>query len=186
MRNVTQHDEREGGSLPINAVRYRGDLVVAELLTGSVVQQNANTGERVTLASRLGVPSGLAATDTDLWVADWFTGVVWKVVANGVPQTTPIRVASALDRPEGLAVAQDGSLLVVESGAGRLSRVDLTTGEVATLVTGVAVQSSAPPRVPGTWIFNGVAVGQSGTIYVTGDLENVLYRFGPDAADMRR
>jgi sugar lactone lactonase YvrE len=173
-------------ALPLNAIRYRGDLVVAELLTGRVVQRNTNTGERVTLASGLSVPTGLAGTDTDLWVADWLTGIVWQVVANGVPQPTPIEVASGLDRPEGLAVARDGSLLVVESGSGRLSRIDLTTGQVGPIATGLAVQSSGPPRVPGTWVFNGVAVGQSGVIYVTGDLDNVLYRFEPHVADPRR
>ena len=33
--------------------------------------------------------------------------------------------------------------------------------------------------LPPTFLFNGVAVGPSGTIYVTGDRANVLYRLAP-------
>jgi hypothetical protein len=30
--------------------------------------------------------------------------------------------------------------------------------------------------IPPFWIFNGIAVGASGAVYVTGDSANVLYR----------
>jgi glucose/arabinose dehydrogenase len=33
--------------------------------------------------------------------------------------------------------------------------------------------------MPPTWIFNGVAVGPSGAVYVSGDVENVIYRIQP-------
>ena len=37
------------------------------------------------------------------------------------------------------------------------------------------------PGMMPTYIFNGVAVGPSGTIYVTGDVDNVLYRIEPES-----
>ena len=77
-------------------------------------------GTRSAIATGLFYPTGLAATDDDLWVADWATGIVWKIVADGVDLPTPEFVAGGLLSPEGMAVDRDGSLLVVEAGAGRL------------------------------------------------------------------
>jgi sugar lactone lactonase YvrE len=160
---------------PLNAIRFQGDLIVAELGTGRVVRMDADTHERVTLA-QLAVPTGLAATEDDLWVGDWAMGMVWQVVADGTPLPQPIPVATGLSFPEGLAVAPDGNLLVVETGTGRLLRIDLMTGEVSAVAEGLELGAPSPAGVPPTWIFNGVAVGPSGAIYVTGDKTNVLYR----------
>jgi len=167
-------------AVPLNAIRFQGDLVVAELGTARVVRANgANPAERVTLAAGLGVPAGLAATDDDLWVGEWATGRVLQLVADGQPLAEPRVVAAGLAAPEGLAVAADGSLLVVESGAGRLSRIELATGRVSTVADGLALGAPGVPGAPPTWDFNGVAVGPSGAIYVTGDRANVLYRIEP-------
>jgi sugar lactone lactonase YvrE len=157
---------------PLDAIRYYGDLVVSELSTHSVIRLNS-TG-RATLTSSLVVPAGLAASQGDLWVADWATGMVWQIMAAGAPVQIP--VAKGLAGPEGLAVDQDGSLLVVESRAGRLARIDRKTGEVTTMAEGLELGASGAPNWPPTWAFNGVAVGTSGAIYVTGDKANVLYR----------
>ncbi|HTT38859.1 MAG TPA: SMP-30/gluconolactonase/LRE family protein [Burkholderiales bacterium] len=169
--------------VPMNAIRFRGDLVVAELGTGSVVRRDAGTGEHVTLAKGLAVPTGLAATDRNLWAADWATGTVWKIVANGAVLATPVAVATGLLGPEGLAVDRD-SLLVVESRAGRVSRIDLSTGQVSTVAKGLAIDGApAPVGLPPSWIFHGVAVDSAGAVYVTGDLTDVLYRFWPENQD---
>ncbi len=125
------------------------------------------------------MPVGLAATDDDLWVSDWATGMVQQIIADGEPLSEPIPVATNLSAPEGLAVAPDGSLLVVETGAGRLSSIDLETGEVKTVAEGLLLGAEGAEGYPPTWIFNGVAVGPSGVIYITGDIANVLYRIEP-------
>ena len=125
------------------------------------------------------IPIGLAAVNGNLWVSDWVTGKVWQVVANGTPLDNLVVVAEGLTNPEGLAVDRDGSLLVVESMADRLSRVNPLTGQVATVAEGLLIGAETIPGTPPTWTFNGVAVGPSGAIYVTGARGNVVYRFNP-------
>jgi sugar lactone lactonase YvrE len=160
-------------AVPVNAIRFGDDLVVAELGTGSVVRQTPG-GVRSTIASGLFVPSGLAATDDDLWVSDWASGIVWRIVTDGAPTMVP--VAIGLAHPEGLAVDHDGTLLVVESGAGRLTRV-LASGEMVVLADGLPLGVPAAADTPPAYAFNGVAVGPSGAIYLTGDQASVVWRF---------
>jgi hypothetical protein len=66
-----------------------------------------------------------------------------------------------LHSPEGLAVDYDGSLLVVESGIGCLSRINISTGQVTSVANGLELGAVASPGMPSTWAFNGVAVGPS-------------------------
>ena len=68
---------------------------------------------------------------------------------------------------------------MVESGAGRLSRINLMTGVVRPVAKNLKLGFEAISGMPPEMYFNGVAVGPSGSIYVTGDLANVLYRFRP-------
>ena len=162
---------------PVNAIRFQGDIVVAEGGKGSVVRIPAREPKkRVILAKGLAEPIGLAATEGDLWVSDHATGSVLQVVAKGRTLHTPVAVATGLASPEGLAVGKDGSLLVVEPEIGRLSRVDRVTGQITTVAAGF------PPCLLGdhpTWIFNGVAVDAGGSIYLTSDVDNRIYRIDP-------
>jgi sugar lactone lactonase YvrE len=164
---------------PVNAIAFGDDLVVAELGTGSVVRQTPD-GERTTIAEGLMVPSGLAATEDDLWVTDWASGTVWQIVTDG--ETTMTELATGMVTPEGIAVEDDGSLLVMESGLGRLTRV-LPTGATETVVEGLPVGSLAHPDTPPAWAFNDVTVGPSGTIYVTSDEPGVVWRLAAAPMD---
>jgi sugar lactone lactonase YvrE len=167
-------------TIPLNAIRFEGDLVVALLQTASVVRVTGpGETDRVTLASGLSVPAGLAASHGNLWVADQGAGVILQIVADGEVLSEPRVVATDLQGPEGLAPAGEGILYVVEAGAGRLSQVDTATGEVSTVVDDLALGAPGIPAMPPTWVFNGVAVGPTGVIYVTGDVENVVYRVQP-------
>jgi sugar lactone lactonase YvrE len=163
---------------PNAALRFEGDLVVAEAGFGPgaarVVRQTA--AGRVVLAEGIGLPAGLAASGGDLWFSDWSAGAIYQIVDDGALLPSPALVASGLDRPEGLAVALDGALLVVESGAGRLSRVDLATGAVNALAKGLATGLPAITGLPASYILSGVVQDAAGAIYVSGDLDNVIYR----------
>ncbi len=170
-------EEYAGFDEPLNAIRFQGDIVVAEHGSKSVVRISSREPEkRVTLAKGLGVPVGLAATDGDLWVSDWAAGTVLQIVADGKVLAEPRPIATNLAYPEGLAVDKDGNLLVVETEAGRLSRIDAKTHRVSTVAENLA------PCLLGdhpTWIFNGVAVSPSGTIYLASDVANLVYRIEP-------
>jgi len=164
---------------PVNAIRFQGDLVVAdvgfEAVAARVVRINAaDPTQRTTLAEGLGVPAGLAATDDDLWISDWEAGTVLQLVADSNLLNPAIVVATGLAHPEGLAVGPDGNLLVAETGAGRLSHIDLATGEVFALMEGLELGLPGSPAFPPSHICTGVAVGSSGTIYITSDVNNQL------------
>ena len=174
-------DQFDNFDIPMNAIRFQNDLIVAELGTHSVVRRIEDRDEHETLIAGLIVPAGLAATDDDLWVGDWATGIVWQIINDGSLLMPPVVIASGLSHPEGLAVDADGNLLVVESGAQRLAKINLTSGEKTVLVDGLALGAIGVPGYPPTWIFNGVTVGSTGHIYVTGDIANVVYRFKPQS-----
>lgn len=164
--------------VPINAIRFQDDLVVADLGLGGVVW--ASTGSLIVGAPDVFVPAGLATSGNVLWVADWASGIVWQLTfddAGNLLGQAP--VAFDLSLPEGLALDLDGSLLVVETGAGRLSRIDLATGTVAVVAEELQLGAPGFPGGAPTQMFNGVTVGPSGAIYVTGDVGNVVYRIWP-------
>ena len=171
-------------NMPINGIGFQDDLVVVELgaAAGEAKVTRAGSGGRVTLADAsmsVWVPVGLAATADDLWVSDWATGIVWQLVADGVQISPPRPIASDLQGPEGMAVDRDGTLLVVESKAARLSRIDPATGSVSTVASGLALGMPGFGVLPPFGFVDGVAVGPSGAVYVGGELGNVLYRFVP-------
>ena len=165
-------DTRYDFAGPMNVIRFQGYLVVAELGTGMVVR-SSGPGDRQVL-TELAIPIGLAATEDDLYVADWAIGAVYQIVSDGAPVFIPI--ASELASPEGLAVMPGGDLLVVEGGAGRVSRINLQTYEVTPFAEGLQLGLAPISDMPPFFIFNGIAVGPSGAIYVSGDKANVLYR----------
>ncbi|WP_437876732.1 hypothetical protein [Sorangium sp. So ce513] len=163
---------------PLNAVRFQGDLVVAELgaTPGAARVVRKTTGGLTTIAP-MTVPSGLAVSGGDLWAADWATGAVLQLASGGVTLSPPFEVAAGLDQPEGLAVDLDGTLLVVESGRRRLVRIDPSTGATSVVARRLQVGLDAGTGMVPTLAISSVAVGASGAIYVTGDKGNVLYRF---------
>ncbi|VVB94029.1 Virginiamycin B lyase [uncultured archaeon] len=168
-------------ALPINAISFQGDLVISELKLdgtgGRVVRVNSdNIKDQIIIADGLTMPAGLAAKDNNLWVSDWVTGMVLQITIDGKKVSTPIQIAKNLSFPEGLAPDGKGGLLVIETGAGRLSRIDIKKQKVSIVAEGLDLGARASRDAPPTWIFNGVAVGRSGAIYVTGDTANVLYR----------
>ena len=177
----------QGFAAPVNAIRFGGDLVVAQAgnpmaspaVPPGVVRQDP-TGARSVMTTAVALPSGLAATSDDLWVADWVSGKVWQLVADGTALTTPKLTAKGLLHPEGMAIDRDGSLLVVEAGRAQLRRINLLTGGKTVVAQGLEMgleaSAGAPPTGPG---FSSVAVSADGTLFVTGDRGSVLYRLTP-------
>jgi hypothetical protein len=65
---------------------------------------------------------------------------------------------------------------VVETGAGRLSRIDLATGGIEEIATGLAVGLAPIAGAAPAYVASGVAVDHAGAIHVAGDAGNVVYR----------
>jgi hypothetical protein len=151
--------------MPVNAIRFDGDIVATDFVTGLVVRRISGSWIPI-FNSGIG-PVGLATNGIDLWVTDYVQGMVFRI-------GSPDPVAMNLDGPEGLAYyPPDGSLLVIEANAGRLSKINPTTGAKIILADGLKLGNQWLPDVP---MIDGVTVGPSGTIYVTGNKANVLYR----------
>ncbi len=171
---------------PANVIRFQGDLVVVEMVSDTAWRIQRTDGDDVASLHTLGgdalkQPLGLAASDDALWVADYATGSVYQLVADGAELTEPALVATGLDRPEGMALAADGRLLVAETGAGRLLAIDPATGEIAVIAEGLGFMrenptSVGPVQLAPYWVFSGVAVDAAGNIYVAADEANAIYR----------
>lgn len=172
-------------AVPLDAVRFRGDLVVTEALTGQVVVADRDDlQQRRAVAAGWLLPTGLATDGRGLWVSDWATGTVWQLARRGRWLRSPIAVAEGLIQPEGMAVDRLGHLLVVEAGTGNLLRIHRRSHRVRVLAEGLELGVSALPGLLPTWFFNGVTVDRAGDIFVSGDRGRLIYRidrspFGP-------
>ena len=161
---------------PLNAIRFQDDVVVVDLVLGGVVWASDGTVILPMDGANVFLPAGLVSDGERLWVGDWATGVVWRLDFDGRTVTSTVPVAFDLSFPEGMTLDLDGGLLVVETGAGRLSRIDLGTGDVSVVATGLSVGVPGVETMPPSWLFDGVAVGPSGAIYVSENGRNVVTR----------
>lgn len=169
---------KEGVSfMPINAIRYNGSITATDAVTGLVVKLMTSGGWQPIAFTEGGhAPVGLATDGNSLWVTDNLQGKVYDITG-----ASPVVVACDLSGPEGLAYyPPTKSLLVVESKAGRLTKIDLKTGAKTVIAQGLNLgfdmkidQLMSLACDP---VIDGVAVGSSNTIYVTGNKTNVLYR----------
>jgi len=172
---IERHDDL---AQPVSAVRYRGELVIAEHGLGRVI--GLRDGAMRVIADDLRAPAGLATDGTSLFVTDRGRGRIFEIARDGEPIPRR-RVMKKLKAPEGLAVHRDG-LVVVEAESGRIVRV---AGGEATLVALVAPGTPpASPSQPPSMIFNDVAV-LGDVLYATGETNRVLYRIdlGTGASD---
>jgi sugar lactone lactonase YvrE len=161
---------------PVDIVRFKDDIVVSDVGLGGVVWASDRSMILPIDNASVFAPGGLATDGETVWMADWGTGIIWKIGFNGKTPQTPVVVATGLSYPEGLAFEKEGSLVVVETGTSQLSRINLATGVVTKIVDGLKLSGPGLDGYPPTWSFDGVAVGPTGDIYVSGGGANVIYR----------
>ena len=166
---------------PLNAIRFQDDIVVADPVQGGVIWASDHSMILPMDGVSVFLPAGLLTDGEVLWVADWATGIVWRIGFDDKTPLPPVPLAFGLVNPEGMALDIDGSLLVMEAGAGRISRVDPTTGEVSVVVDGLEPGEQLPAGYPfpPTLGFDGLAVGPSGAIYFTDNVNSALCRIWP-------
>jgi sugar lactone lactonase YvrE len=158
-----------------------GTLLVAEATTGRLVRVDAAEPAGTTvLTEGLEGPVGLVA-DTEaeepgVYVTEVRSGRVTRVrLSDGARRT----VARGLKAPEGIARHPDGGLIVAEVGRKRLVRIEPATGRTTALASGLRIGLPESEGLPPGYLPTGVAVGGSGTIYLSSDVESALYRFVP-------
>ena len=163
---------------PIDAIRFKGKIAVSDLVLGGVIFAEDQSMIMPIDNTNVFAPSGLATDGETLWVADWGTGIVWQIDFSGNTPQTPSVLATGLSNPEGLAWDKKGGLLVVEAGASRLSRIDISTKAVSPVAEGLELSPNpiGLGAYPPSWQFDGVTVGQSGDIYVSGGAKQAVYR----------
>jgi sugar lactone lactonase YvrE len=147
-----------------------GALIVAETTRGKLTRiTGSGSGEqRTTLLADLAAPFGLAiAGDDGVYVSEMVAGQVSRIDVNSGARRV---IAKGLAGPQGIAV--DGSsLLVAEVGKQQLLRIEPHSGAVEVVARALPI---GLPNVPIT--LTGVASGAGGTIYVTSDVENSIWR----------
>ncbi|MCY1074372.1 DUF6923 family protein [Archangium lansingense] len=161
-----------------------GTLLLAEGTTGRLVRVDASESAGTTvLTEGLEGPVGLVA-DTEakepgVYVTEVRSGRVTRVRLSDGARST---VAKGLKAPEGIARHPDGGLIVAEVGGKRLVRIDPATGRSTVIASGLRIGLPESKGFPPGYIPTGVAVGGSGTIYLSSDVESALYRFVPASA----
>jgi len=151
-----------------------GSIIVAEMGTGNLLRVKGKEGkDRTVIAKNLIAPGYLSrAGENAVYITEIVAGTVSKIdLSNGTKKV----IAKGLKVPKGLGVLPDGKLVVVETGTAQLVQIDPASGATTTLVNNLAVGYPLGGPPPGALV-TGVAVSDSGVIYVTGDIENVLYK----------
>jgi sugar lactone lactonase YvrE len=161
---------------PMDALRLPdGDLAVSDYANGQLLRVDTRTWAGPTvIASGLAGPSMMVlGRDGAVLVSEELGGRISRVeVGSGT--VTP--VASELDRPEGLALAPGGDLVVAEVGRQRIVRLDLETGQRSVLRRGLPIGLEGLPQAPRIYIPTGVAVALNGDVYVSSDIDAAVYR----------
>ncbi|MBR0718904.1 SMP-30/gluconolactonase/LRE family protein [Bradyrhizobium liaoningense] len=151
-----------------------GSLLVAELGTKSLVRVSGeHVKDRTPLIGNLEGPVGLVGgTSGEVYVTEAFAGLVSRVDKNGEKTV----IAKDLKMPEGIARTGNGTLIVAEVGAKRLIEIAPDDGKVTEIAANLPIGLQGAPGGLPTHIPTGVAVGATGVIYFTSDLENAIYK----------
>ena len=155
-----------------------GSVIYAELATGSITRASGpKFAEKSVLASGLNGPVQLVVgQDGALYV----TEAAGRLLRIPLDASAPLRaVANGLALPEGLAQTPWGSFIVAESAARRLVEIDPATGTRRTVAENLPIGLAAGPGLPPPYVVTGVAVGRDGTVYMSADRNNSIYRIRP-------
>lgn len=168
-------DMLHGFKAPHDAVVLAdGSILVAELGTKSLVKVSGEHGkDRTTLIGDLEGPVGLVGgPDGEVYVTEAFAGAVSRIDTSGKKTV----VAKDLKMPEGIARGSDGKLIVAEVGAKRLIEIAPESGKITEIAANLPIGLTGAPGGLPTHIPTGVAVGATGVIYFSSDVENAIHK----------
>ena len=185
--NTVEKVDRKTGKLvatlsdftsPVDAVEMAdGTLYVAELGSGNLVKVSPDGKERSIVAKELRGPAALAkGRDNVLYVTENAAGAVTQIdIGTGARKV----VADGLAGPEGIDVGADGKLYVAEVGQKRIVAIDPASGAKTVIASNLDIGLETYPGGPPALVPTGVAVGRTGTVYVSSDIRNALYKLTP-------
>lgn len=163
---------------PVDAIEANdGMLYVAEMGSGNLVKVSADGKTRSTLVKDLRGPVAMAqGAGNVVYVTEIAAGAVTQIdTASGARKV----VADGLSGPEGIDVGPDGKLFVAEVGQKRVVSIDPATGAKKVIASNLDIGLPTYPGGPPALVPTGVAVAKSGTVYVSSDLRNALYKLTP-------
>lgn len=154
-----------------------GSLLVAEIATGSLLRMSgADYKTRQVVASGLAGPVQMVlAKDGSVVMTEAAGNLVRIDLANGAKTV----LASGLAMPEGVSQTPWGSFVVAETAAKRLTEIDASGGGKRTIAENLPIGLEGGPGMPPPYMVTGVAVGDDGTVYVSGDRINALLKIRP-------
>ncbi len=157
---------------PVSALRFGSEIAVAEHKKHRVV--TVGKSGMKPLAENLEAPTGLAVLAGDLFVTDRKRGEVLRLTRAGETLAKPEVVARGLADPEGIA-AFAGGFAVVEASAGRVAYVS-PDGKVVPIASVPPSATTATDAQPPSFIFNGIAAGSDGALYLASERDRSLLR----------
>ena len=163
---------------PVDALEAAdGTIYVAELASANLVKVSPDGKTRSTVVKELRGPVALAQGPGNLiYVTEIAAGAVTQVdVLTGMRKV----VADGLAGPEGIDVGPDGLLYVAEVGQKRVVAIDPATGTKTVIASNLDIGLAPYPGGPPALVPTGVAVGRTGTVYVSSDIRNALYKLTP-------
>ena len=165
---------------PVDAVQMGDYLLISQYYNGTVVRAKLpDLAKQEVIVNRVGFTNGLAVHGDNAYVSDSSQGVVYQIIRDGAVLNPPEPIVEELAIPEGIAITNDGTrLLVIEGGSSSLTEIDLDTGERTTIATGLQLLPTVIPALSAGW-FNDVDVDAEGNMFVNSDGGNIIYKFPP-------
>jgi sugar lactone lactonase YvrE len=163
-------------SAPTDALPFQDGFLVVESATGNVVKATGEDwADRVVL---MNIPGAffLDGDDNNVYMSHTFAGTILQIVASGVVLEEPIVVSSGHAAPEGIALVDDNTILVVAAGSGTLEQVDLEMGQTSVVGTDLDFLPALPDFGLAFGFTNDVAV-YDGSAFVNADGANAIYKF---------
>lgn len=168
-----------GFKAPVDAIETaKGELLVLELGTGSLLRvTGADSKDQVAIAKDLAAPAAMVeGPDNVVYITENAGGRVVQIdIASGARKT----LSEGLVAPEGIDLGPDGRLYVAEVGHRRVVAIDRATGDRTIIATNLDIGLPSYKDGPPAFVTTGVAVGRSGTVYVSSDTRNAIYKLIP-------
>lgn len=175
-----------GLNAPVDALELAdGRMIALEAATGAIVgidpeEESTVEAPPEVIVAGLNLPVAMAeAADGTLYITETGGTLAHVDLASGSIE----RVAEGLAGPEGVDIGADGRVYVAEVAAQRVIAFDPATGETETIAEGLEVGLPAAEGTLPAYVTTGVAVSKAdGSVYVSSDLTNAIYRITPPAS----